>query len=80
MINLSKSPNTTLNPLHCTHDSIHPATINLVPSELLQLSSGKACQGYWPESLLTPPDDGAIERDLRQIKAWCNAVNSQVVS
>ena len=26
-------------------------------------------QGYWPESLLTPPDDGAIERDLRQIKA-----------
>eukprot|EP00434_Breviolum_minutum_P020963 symbB.v1.2.018493.t1/scaffold1477.1/size133841/7 len=30
---------------------------------------GVLYQGYWPESLLTPPDDGAIERDLRQIKA-----------
>ena len=26
-------------------------------------------QGYWPESLLTPPDASAVERDLRAIKA-----------
>lgn len=26
-------------------------------------------QGYWPESLLTPPDAAAVERDLRAIKA-----------
>ena len=33
-----------------------------------------ACQGYWPESLLTPPDADAVERDLRAIKARRNAV------
>ena len=54
------------------HDSIrHP---NVVPSYLLLDCNFPAekrsfLQGYWPESLLTPPDDGAIERDLRQIKA-----------
>ena len=26
-------------------------------------------QGYWPESLLTPPDATAMEKDIRAIKA-----------
>ncbi|CAK9116951.1 unnamed protein product [Durusdinium trenchii] len=30
---------------------------------------GVLYQGYWPESLLTPPDASAVERDLRAIKA-----------
>ena len=28
-----------------------------------------AAEGYWPESLLTPPDSGAISRDLEMVKA-----------
>ena len=28
-----------------------------------------AVEGYWPESLLTPPDSEAISRDLEMIKA-----------
>ncbi|CAJ1452601.1 unnamed protein product [Effrenium voratum] len=30
---------------------------------------GVLYQGYWPESLLTPPDSNAIRRDLQAIKA-----------
>eukprot|EP00439_Symbiodinium_sp_Y106_P053143 s1271_g7.t1 len=30
---------------------------------------GVLYQGYWPESLLTPPDSGAISRDLEMVKA-----------
>lgn len=26
-------------------------------------------QGYWPESGMTPPDDAALERDVRLTKA-----------